>query len=150
MALGEADPTAPDQGGDGAQWIVGNLLDYDSKSAVQRKYLEHYWDGDPLAYPFENAPTTQYGRQRYDAFGRQVQTFDLDGTVTLQSVYHALGTDLWDAADLENGPHTGSYLDGVRASLSVVSELASTWPLTSVTTRCTGGFTRPASRPITA
>src|SRR5690606_37635197 len=73
------------------------------------KYLEFYWNGDPLAYPFETPPSTQYGRQRYDAFGRQIQTFDLDGTVTLQSRYHALSTDLWDAADLENGVHHNSY-----------------------------------------
>lgn len=46
------------------------------------------------------APSAPYGRQRYDAFGRQLQTFDLDGTVTLQSVYHTLSTDLFDAADI--------------------------------------------------
>src|SRR5690606_15792341 len=109
MALAEADPLSPEQGGDGAEWIVGNLLEYDNKSAVRRKYLEFYWNGDPLAYPFETPPSTQYGRQRYDAFGRQVQTYDLDGTVTLQSRYHALSTDLWDAADLENGVHHNSY-----------------------------------------
>src|SRR5690606_23375573 len=54
-------------------------------------------------------PATAYGRQRYDAFGRQVQTYDLDGTVTLQSAYHALSTDLWDAADLTPGPHHSTY-----------------------------------------
>jgi len=55
------------------------------------------------------APSTPYGSQRYDAFGRQVQTFDVDGTMTLKSVYHALGTGLYDAADLSPGPHQGSY-----------------------------------------
>ncbi|MBN2192873.1 MAG: hypothetical protein JW751_08655, partial [Polyangiaceae bacterium] len=55
------------------------------------------------------APATSYGSQRYDAFGRQVQTYDVDGTVTLQSVYHALSTDLYDAADLQPGSHQGNY-----------------------------------------
>ena len=38
-----------------------------------------------------------------------MQTYDVDGTVTLQSVYHALSTDLYDAADLEPGQHQNSY-----------------------------------------
>jgi RHS repeat-associated protein len=87
------------------QWIAGALEEYDSKGAVSRKYLENYFTGDPKAFPFAVAPTTPYGRQRYDAFGRQLQTFDLDGTVTLQSRYHALATDLFDAADIYPGPH---------------------------------------------
>ena len=65
-------------------------------------------------HPFETIPPTPYGRQRYDAFGRQIQTYDLDGTVTLQSVYHALGTDLWDAADLENGVHANSFASELK------------------------------------
>src|SRR5690606_6758739 len=105
MALAEADEAE-----DGAKWIVGNLLEYDNKSEVRRKYVGLYWNVyDALSYPFGSVPWTLYGRQRYDAFGRQVHTFDLDGTVTLQSVYHALSTDLWDAADLKNGVHHNSY-----------------------------------------
>jgi RHS repeat-associated protein len=87
------------------QWIAGGLETFDAKGAVARKYLSSYFTGDPAAFPFAVSPTTPYGRQRYDAFGRQVQTFDLDGTVTLQSRYHALSTDLFDAADIFSGPH---------------------------------------------
>ncbi len=101
VTLAEADPGA----GDGGDWIAGSFLEYDAKSAVRRKYLNSFYDGDPAEFPLTSPIETPYGRQRYDAFGRQVQTFDLDGTVTLQSVYHALSTDLWDAADLEPGPH---------------------------------------------
>src|SRR6185369_12773746 len=76
---------------------------------VSRKYIEYFSDTALNQPPFSTLLTSAYGRQRYDAFGRQVQTFDLDGTVTLQSVYHALSSDLYDAADLQNGPHQGSY-----------------------------------------
>ncbi len=104
VTLAEADPSA----GDGGAWIAGSFLEYDAKSAVRRKYLNSFYDGEPAAFPLTSSFTGPYGRQRYDAFGRQLQTFDLDGTVTLQSVYHALSTDLWDAADLEPGPHQGT------------------------------------------
>src|SRR5690606_14573993 len=81
-----------------------------AKGAVRRKYLEFYTTSDPFDFDFGGAPPTYYGSQRYDAFGRQLQTYDLDGTVTLRSVYHALSTDAWDAADLEPGQHQGTYL----------------------------------------
>lgn len=105
VSLAEADKTANDLGA----FVASGFQSYDAKSAVARKYLPSFYDGDPLQFPLGQPLTAvQYGRQRYDAFGRQVQTFDLDGTVTLQSVYHALSSDLYDAADLENGPHQGS------------------------------------------
>jgi RHS repeat-associated protein len=104
VTLTEADTTA-----DGAPWIAGTLLEWDAKGAVSKKYLPFYFPGTPAAFAYETAVTTRYGRQRYDAFGRQIQTFDLDGTITLQSQYHALSTDLWDAGDLYAGPHQGTY-----------------------------------------
>jgi RHS repeat-associated protein len=104
VTLSEADETV-----DGAPLIAGSLLEWDAKGAVSKKYLPFYYSGSALAFDYSDRPTTSYGRQRYDAFGRQTQTYDLDGTVTLQSQYHALSTDLWDAADLYPGPHQGSY-----------------------------------------
>jgi RHS repeat-associated protein len=103
VTLSENDP------GDGQHWIAGSFVEYDAKAAVRRKYLPFFYEGDPLAFDLTSAIATPYGRQRYDAFGRPVQTFDLDGTVTLESAYHALSTDLWDAADLTPGPHQGTY-----------------------------------------
>src|SRR6478736_3480377 len=105
FGIGEADKSANDLGA----YVVSGLQFFDAKSAVSRKYLPYFSDTALAQPPFSDAPTAAYGRQRYDAFGRQVQTFDLDGTVTLQSVYHALSVDLYDAADLQNGPHQGSY-----------------------------------------
>jgi RHS repeat-associated protein len=106
VSLSEADKGAEDLGA----WIASGFQSYDAKGAVARKYLPFFYDSSATAFPVGSAPasSTPYGRQRYDAFGRQLQTFDLDGTVTLQSVYHALSSDLYDAADL-NGPHQGSY-----------------------------------------
>jgi RHS repeat-associated protein len=101
--LDEADPTL-----DAGQWIVNGLTSYDAKGAAQRAYLAWFWTGDPVHFPLATTPTSPYGRQRYDAFGRQLQTFGLDGSITLQSAYHALSVDKWDAADLQPGPHHGT------------------------------------------
>lgn len=106
VGLAEADP---DEDG-GNRWIVSSIADFDAKGAVRRKYLPSFLPNTPTRFPVADLqPETQYGRQRYDAFGRQLQTFDVDGTITLQSRYHALSTDLYDAADLYPGPHQGSY-----------------------------------------
>ncbi|HYQ45101.1 MAG TPA: SpvB/TcaC N-terminal domain-containing protein [Polyangiaceae bacterium] len=105
LVLNEADPSAHDLGA----YVVSGVQLFDAKGAVSRKYMNYFSDADPLRFPAQEVSSVSFGRQRYDAFGRQVQTFDLDGTVTLQSVYHALSSDLYDAADLQNGPHQGSY-----------------------------------------
>jgi RHS repeat-associated protein len=120
VTLQEADP---DPLQDGHQWIVNGLTEYDNKGAARRAYLAWFWDGDPLQYPLAQPASSPYGRQRYDAFGRQVETVGLDGTITLKSVYHALSKDLWDAADLATGPHQGTYaseaMDGHGRGVSV-------------------------------
>ena len=106
VGLAEADP---DEDG-GNRWIVSSIAEFDAKGAVRRKYLPSFLPNTPTGFPVgDSQPLTQYGRQRYDAFGRQLQTFDVDGTVTLQTRYHALSSDLYDAADLYPGPHQGGY-----------------------------------------
>jgi RHS repeat-associated protein len=105
--LTEADPDK--DVGDGHNWVVSGLVTHDAKGAVQRKHVEYFYDGSPQTFSLAAAPSTPYGSQRYDAFGRAIQTFDLDGTMTLKTVYHALSTDLWDAADSSPGPHAGTY-----------------------------------------
>ncbi|GMV19447.1 MAG: hypothetical protein AMXMBFR56_76710 [Polyangiaceae bacterium] len=109
VTLSEADPALPAQGGDGAPWVASGQVVFDGKGALQRKYLEAYYVGTAKAFPFAAVPSTPYGTQTYDAFGRQITTTDLDGTVTLYSSYHALSTDMWDAADLSPGPHQGTF-----------------------------------------
>jgi hypothetical protein len=43
-----------------------------------RKYLAFFSDADPYAFPLAAVPDVPYGRQRYDAFGRQLQTHGPD------------------------------------------------------------------------
>ncbi len=90
-------------------WVVSGQVAYDAKGAVRRKFLESYYTGSAMAFPFGAMPSTPFGSQVYDAFGRAIITTDLDGTVTLYTAYHALSTDMWDAADLEPGPHQGTF-----------------------------------------
>ena len=104
VTLQEADPNE-----DGAPWIASEQVAFDNKGTVERKHLESFYSGLPKAFPFGAVPGAPHGSQRYDAFGRQKFTTDLDGTITLYSAYHALSTDRWDAADLEAGPHAGTF-----------------------------------------
>ncbi len=104
LTLSEADP-----GKDGFEYVAEGLTDYDQKGAARRKYLAWQYDGDPLAYDLSKPTTTAYGQQRYDAFGRAVETIGLDGTITLRTKYHALSADAWDAEDIGPGIHQGTY-----------------------------------------
>jgi RHS repeat-associated protein len=101
VTLSEAD--ASPAGGDGGSWIASGLSNYDNKGALQRKYLEFFSNANPMAFGFGAAPSAPFGQQTYDAFGRQARGFDLDGTETLRSIYYALSTDRFDAADLTMG-----------------------------------------------
>src|SRR5262249_35055913 len=110
VTLEQADPAH----GDGGPWIANGLTNYDAKGAAERAYLAWFYDGDPAQFPLATSPATAYSRQRYDAFGRAVQTFGLDGTETLRHRYHALSGDAWDAADLSPGPHQGTYATATK------------------------------------
>jgi RHS repeat-associated protein len=105
VAIEQADLSA----GDGGQWIVRGLGDYDAKGAPKRQHLAWFWSGDPLAFPLASSAPTAFARARFDAFGRTVQAFGLDGAITLETRYHALSEEAWDAADLAPGPHQGTY-----------------------------------------
>jgi RHS repeat-associated protein len=105
LILDEADPEASDRG----QWIATGVETYDTKGEVERSYSPWFTDERADAFPLAAVPPAAYERQRYDAFGRAIETFAIDGTITLRSVYHALSTDEWDAADLAAGPHHGTF-----------------------------------------
>ena len=105
IELDEADKAANDSGA----FIAVDIETYDAKGAVSRRYLPYFTDLDPAQFPIASAPPSAFGRERFDAFGRQLQVFDLDGTVTSQTVYHALSSDVSDAADLQPGPHQGTF-----------------------------------------
>ena len=111
--------------------MAHGVSEYDRKGALRRKYLAFFFDGNPMEYPLSASPAAlnggavSYGRQRYDAFGRANQTYDVDGTVSMTARYHALSTDVWDAADIGPGPHEGSYATSTHdghGRLSVTTE----------------------------
>src|SRR5690606_14985143 len=98
-----------------------------AKGAVFAKHFPIFWGSsgaDPKTFPLAAPVGTLYGTQRYDAFGRQVETTDLDGTTTLYTKYTALGSHMYDAADLENGDHFNTYAserkDGHGRSVSTI------------------------------
>ena len=90
------------------QWIVNGLTEYDQKGATRRAYLPWFYTGEPEQFPLTTVAQTKYSTQRYDAFGRQVETTQLDGIVSLRTRYHALSTDMFDAGDLQPGPYQGT------------------------------------------
>jgi RHS repeat-associated protein len=104
LTLEQADVLA----GDGGDWMATGLTEYDAKSAPRRAYRGWFYSGDATSFPLGVTPPSKYGSQRYDAFGRKFQTFNLDGSVSVANSYHALSTDIWDAADLAPGPHAGT------------------------------------------
>jgi RHS repeat-associated protein len=106
VTLHEAEPAS----GGPSRAIASGFTETDNKGAVRRKFVDFFVTDPPGSFDFAKTPNSPYGSQRYDAFGRQFQTFDVDGTVTLKTVYHASSRDLWDAADLEPGPHQGTYV----------------------------------------
>jgi len=104
ITVQQADPSA----GDAAPWIASGAAVYDAKGAARYGYLPWFYNGAPTAFPVTAAPTTAYKRMRYDAFGHTIQSFNLDGSIAAQMVYHALSLDAWDAEDLAPGPHNGT------------------------------------------
>ena len=73
-----------------------------------------FYTGEPEQFPLTTVAQTTYSTQRYDAFGRQVETTQLDGIVSLRTRYHALSTDMFDAGDLQPGPYQGTPASGQK------------------------------------
>ena len=105
----QADPAA----GDGGPWIVEKLTTHDGKGAVAVAYQPWFAAQTPPSPPV--APPTAYSHARFDAFGRALETYNIDGALSLRSVYHALSADHWDAADLQaGGAHQGTFASEVK------------------------------------
>ena len=103
--LSEADAAA----GDGGDWVVSGVVQYDAKGAPIRAFEPFFHTGLPTAFSLASTPTTASTSQRFDAFGRVVESFGLDGQAKGRSYYHAVSRDAWDAADLAPGAHQGTY-----------------------------------------
>jgi RHS repeat-associated protein len=99
--------------GDVAPWIIDGVTEYDRKGAVARVFQPSFANVMPPSPPL--TPQSAYSQKRYDAFGRVVQTYGIDGAISLRSVYHTMSVDLWDAADLQpGGQHQGTFATSVR------------------------------------
>ncbi|WP_394845130.1 hypothetical protein LZC95_49765 [Pendulispora brunnea] len=105
ISLAQADPSA----GDGGDWIASGFTKYDTKGAVAGLYRPSFWSGVPTSFPVGTVPSTGIARERYDAFGHVVLAYAPDGSPRLRTVHHALSEDLWDGADLAQGPHAGTF-----------------------------------------
>jgi RHS repeat-associated protein len=123
LMIEQADPNA----GDAGDWIVSGLTEYDKKNTPRRAFLPWFWSGNPQQFPLNTLPPSKYTTERYDAFGRQLETHGLDGATTLRTVRHGLTVDAWDAADLGIGPHTGTPMtvrrDGHGRTVSAIERL---------------------------
>ncbi|MFI5296981.1 MAG: toxin TcdB middle/N-terminal domain-containing protein [Polyangiales bacterium] len=110
VTLEQADLAA----GDAAPWVAKGLTEYDAKGAAKRAYRAWWYSGDPEAFPLNSASPAKYGEQQYDAFGRVVVSYNLDGQASMVHKYHALSVDAWDAEDLGPGPHEGTYATAAK------------------------------------
>lgn len=103
--LAEADPTA----GDGGEWVVSAIIDFDKKGAPVRTYENFFWSGNASAYPLGAPAPSDFSSQQYDAFGRTIAAYGLDGQMKIQTQHHAMARDVWDAEDLSSGSHQGTF-----------------------------------------
>ncbi len=103
--LSEADSPA----GDGGDWVVSGVVHFDAKGAPRRAFETFFHTGVAASFSLGTTPTTDFTSQRYDAFGRVVEAFGLDGQAKVRSYFHALSRDVWDAEDLAAGVHQGTY-----------------------------------------
>lgn len=105
VTLSEADATA----GDGGDWVVSGVVDYDAKGAPARAYENWFHTGAANTFSLSSGPTTDSSRQQYDAFGRPIAQYGLDGQLESRTDYHALSQDVWDPEDLTPGPHQSTF-----------------------------------------
>jgi RHS repeat-associated protein len=124
LTMAQADPAAGDQGA----WVVQGLTQYDSKGNARASFLPWFSNAAPNAYPLADPPATASTQHVYDAFQREYRTIDTAGGVSQEVHFHALSTDLWDAADLNPaGAHYGTYAtkakDGLGRDVSLIERI---------------------------
>ena len=124
--------------GDGGDWIVEGVADYDSRNRVIRAYTPWFWDGDPSQYTFPKG-TTPFEAREYDPFGRVTGRRATDGALVEHVVYHPLTREHWDAGDLAAGTHAGTFvtaeLDGHGRTVGKIERAYAQGALQSIETR---------------
>jgi len=88
--------------GDGGNWIVSGLLEYDGKGLVTKKYENWFTNSAPTSFPLV-VPALRYSLRTYDNFERPLQAYNTDGTLASSAKYHALSVDRYDAANMVSG-----------------------------------------------
>ena len=92
LTLDQADPSTGDEG----QWVVSGMPRR-LGGLVKAVYEPWFYSGDPASHPL--APLTSTStRYEHEPFGRVSAVHALDGTLTHQRVYRALGVEDIDAA----------------------------------------------------
>jgi RHS repeat-associated protein len=105
VTLNEADPL----GGDGGDFVVGGVRNYNKKGGISKSFEPFFWVGEPFDYPLSMVPARGFTSQQSDAFDRPIATYGLDAQQKTLKRYHALSQDTFDALDLAMGPHHGTY-----------------------------------------
>lgn len=105
ITLHQADPAAGDDG----EWVATGLTDYNAKGSPWRVFRPWFWSGSPLSFDFATTPSALFATQSFDAFGRPTQSIGPDGKIRLLKKHRPLQEEIWDAEDLSNGPHAGTF-----------------------------------------
>jgi RHS repeat-associated protein len=123
VRLEQADPAK----GDGGAWLVSDFVDYDAQGGIFHVHRPWFWTGDPQSFPLGSAPTRAAVKQK-DAFDREVDVHDADGSWAKHVVFHAISQDVWDAGHLGDVPGA-SYVtvtqDGHGRAITTLERFAS-------------------------
>ncbi len=105
------------------KYIQSGITTYNAHGSPMRAYENRYVVADPSALltnsiatrALLSTPTALTDRaSEYDAFDRSIAQYGLDGACNLRTDYHAESQNLWDAADLEDGPHGRSFATATK------------------------------------
>src|SRR5262249_41944485 len=81
--------------------VASDVTEYDRRGHVRRAGRPWFYAGAPLALPLQQAaPSAPVVETRYDAFGRAVEHYGLDGALTRRGLYHAMSIETLDALDV--------------------------------------------------
>ncbi|MCU0692634.1 MAG: FG-GAP-like repeat-containing protein, partial [Polyangiaceae bacterium] len=86
LTLSEADPSA----GDGGEWVLDGWAETTKRGLVWKTYRAWFFSGDD---PLAQQPAAPFEQTVYDAFGRPLMAYAIDGTPVVKNVYHALSQD---------------------------------------------------------
>jgi len=107
MSISEADPSQ----GDAGDYVISGIIDRNAKGLGIRAYEPRFLANEGMSAPIGQwSQGGRFSSQRYDTFGRVVETTGLDGAKSSRVVHHPLSADAYDALDDQvGGPRFGTY-----------------------------------------